>query len=132
MSSTRTAAILVILAVIVTGISMANKPNEGEEISITVSPSTLMLSRDIPCVTIHSNIPYGLLVEATLWLSGPVGDPIPPCCPTKADLCGDLVVKFDGDLIRTIVKQGKVELTLTGVTVDGDALSASDTIRVKY
>ena len=134
MSSIRTAAVLVILAVIVTGISMANKPNEGTDPSITVSPSTLMLSRDIGCVTIHSNIPYGSVLfeedEPLLSLQGiPGSDPNAPCC-TKADLCGDLVAKFDGDMVRDIVAPGQVILTLSGLTTDG-AFSASDTIRVK-
>lgn len=130
MNSIRTTATLVILAVIVTGVSMANKPNVGEEISITVSPSTLMLSRDIPCVTIHSNIP-GVVAKEVLWLYGSIdgeiiSDPIQPYL-TKTDDMGHLVAKFTGPDIMTIVVPGKVELTLIGPDIE-----ASDTIRVKY
>jgi hypothetical protein len=124
MNSIRAAATLVILAVIITGISMANKPNVGEETSITVSPSTLMLSRDIPCVTIHSNIP-GVVAEEDLWLFGITEYPIQPYL-TKTDAMGHLVAKFSGIDIRTIVAPGKVELTLIGPDIE-----ASDTIRVK-
>jgi len=129
MSSIRTAAVLVILAVIITGISMANKPNEGDGINITVSPSTLMLSRDIPCVTIHSNIP-GVVAKEYLWLYRSIdgeliGDPIQPYL-TKTDAMGHLVAKFSGIAIRDIVAPGQVELTLIGPDID-----ASDTIRVK-
>lgn len=133
MSRIRTATVLVILAVIVTGISMANKPNVGAGFNITASPSTLVLSRDSVCVTIHTNIPIGLVDRSSLLLSGIKGDPIAPY-KTKSDSLGHLVAKFN-DLdeendIRAIVAPGPVTLTLTGVTVDGE-FSASDTIRVK-
>jgi len=126
MSSIRTAATLVILAVIITGISMANKPNEGTDTSITVSPSTLMLSRDIRCVTIHSNI-EGFVPKELLLLEGIADtDPIQPY-ETFTDARNHLVAKFSGIDIRTIVAPGnKVELTLLGPGIE-----ASDTIRVK-
>ena len=124
MSSIRAAATLVILAVIITGISMANKPNVGEETSITVSPSTLMLSRDIPCVTIHSNIP-GVVAKENLLLFGINEYPIQPYL-TKTDAMGHLVAKFSGIDIRDIVAPGMVELTLIGPDIE-----ASDTIIVK-
>jgi hypothetical protein len=139
MSSIRTAATLVILAVIITGISMANKPNVGDGINITVSPSTLMLSRDIPCVTIHSNIPDEV-EEVDLWLYRSIdgvliSDPIQPYL-TKTDAMGHLVAKFRGVDIRTIVAPGEVELTLIEDENLEDEIdpvfSASDTIRVKY
>jgi len=129
MSNIRTATALVILAVIVTGISMANKPNVGDGINITVSPSTLMLSRDIPCVTIHSNID-GVVPEEALSLFRTkdgeiISDPIQPYL-TKTDAMGHLVAKFSDIEIRKIVAPGKVELTLIGPDIE-----ASDTIRVK-
>lgn len=133
MNSIRTATTLVILAVIITGMSMANKPNEGDGINITVSPSTLMLSRDIPCVTIHSNI-TGVVEKEYLWLFGIADDPIQPYL-TKTDAMGHLVAKFSGIDIRTIVDPGKVELTLIEDEDLEDYIepvfSASDTIRVK-
>jgi hypothetical protein len=129
MSSIRTTAVLVILAVIVTGISMANKPNVGDGINITVSPSTLMLSRDIACVTVHTNI-LGSVPKSNLWLFGITDDPIQPYL-TKTDSMGHLVAKFSGLDIRTIVAPGRVELTLVGIDLDDPSFSASDTIRVK-
>ena len=126
MSSIRTATVLVLLAVMVTGISMANKPNVGDGINITVSPSTLMLSRDIACVTVHTNIPIGSVNRSSLLLYGIEDtEPIDPYY-TESDSLGYLVAKFSGIDIRTIVAPGQVELTLEGPT-----FSASDTIRVK-
>jgi len=131
MSSIRTATVLVILAVIITGISMANKPNVEDGINITVSPSTLMLSRDIACVTVHTNIPIGSVDRSSLLLYGIEDtEPIAPYY-TKSDSLGHLVAKFDGDLARTIVEPGQVMLTLTGLTVEDEIFSASDIIMVK-
>ena len=88
-----------------------------------------MLSRDIPCVTIHSNIP-GVVPKEDLWLyrsidGEQISDPIQPYL-TKTDAMGHLVAKFSGIGIRTIVAPGEVELTLIGPDIE-----ASDTIRVK-
>ena len=137
MSSIRRVAVLVILAVIVTGISMANRPNEGDGINITASPSTLVLSRDSVCVTIHTNIPIGLVDRSSLLLSGIEDYSIAPY-RTKSDSLGHLVAKFN-DLdeendIRAIVAPGQVTLELTVDIFDGEEykeFSASDKIRVK-
>ena len=132
MSSIRRVAVLVILAVIVTGISMANRPNEGDGINITASPSTLVLSRDSVCVTIHTNIPIGLVDRSSLLLSGIEDYSIAPY-RTKSDSLGHLVAKFN-DLdeendIRAIVAPGQVTLELTVDIFDGEEykeFSASD------
>lgn len=139
MSSIRTAEVLVILAVIVTGISMANKPNEGDGINITVSPSTLMLSRVIPCVTIHSNIP-GSAPEEELWLyrtiDGVISSPQIQPYLAKTDSTGRLVAKFSDLEIRKIVAPDQVDLVLTRIRITdtGEEViftSKPDTITVK-
>ena len=142
MNSIRTAAVLVILAVIVTGISMANKPNDEDGINITVSPSTLVLSRDIGCVSVHSNITESMMTGANvdlalLRLSGPVGGFVEPY-DMFLDNRGHLVFKFIADEVKEIVEVDRqVELSLVSVTIEEDeteifdSLIASDTIRVK-
>ena len=142
MNSFRTKTILVLLAVIITSISMANKPNEGEGINITVSPSTLVLSRDIGCVTVHSNITESMMTEtnvdlALLRLSGSVGGFVKPY-DMFVDNRGHFVFKFIAEDVKEIVEVGhQVELSLVSVTIDVDetesldSLIASDTIRVK-
>ena len=131
MNSFRTAAVLVILAVIITGISMANKPNDVTEDSITVSPSTLVLSRYVADVTVHTNIKGLMAVGEELWLyrtknGDIISDPIEPR-DTFTDTMGYLVAKFYAEDVKAIVEPGKVELTLE--TTDG--FKASDTIMVK-
>ncbi len=128
MNSIRTATTLVILAVIITGMSMANKPNVGDEDSITISPSTLVLSRYVVDVTVHTNI-RGSMSLNNLWLYRIIDDEKVYFYPrlVKLDSLGYLVAKFYAEDVKTIVEPGKVELTLE--TIDG--FSASDTIRVK-
>jgi len=131
MTSIRTGTILAVLAVVVTGISMANKPNEGNDYSITVSPNTLMLSRDIVCVTIHSNIPYEAVEVVALEIDGAEFSDY----STKPDSLGHLVVKLDGNAVKEVLEQNfdgpcLVEFTLD-VQIEGKDVSASDKIRVK-
>ena len=67
----------------------------------------------------------------SLRLSGPVGDLIEPA-GMFADICGDLVVKFETANVKGIVKLGQVELVLVlEIEVDDPEIIASDTIIVK-
>jgi hypothetical protein len=108
-----------------TSVIMANKATEGEGICITIAPSTLILSKDTACVTIHSNLPIGLVDCDSLTLEG-----IEPVL-VKADSLGHLVAKFDEEAIKAIVLPGQATLTLTGDLADGSDFAASDTITVR-
>jgi len=127
MRSVWTVTAVVSLIVIGSAMLMANGASEGEGICITISPKTLVLSRDSSCVTVHTNIALGLaLVDRdSLLLEG-----IAPYL-TKADNRGELVAKFDADAVKAIVDPGQVTLTLTGLLADGSSFAASDTITVK-
>ncbi|MBN1844931.1 MAG: hypothetical protein JW810_04550 [Sedimentisphaerales bacterium] len=104
---------------------LANNASQGEGICITISPATLVLSHDSICVTVHSNLPIGMVDCGSLLL-----EDISPYL-TKADSLGHLVAKFDADAVKEIVSPGVVTLTLTGTLADGTDFAASDTIRVK-
>lgn len=125
MKSIWTVMVVALLVVIGSGISMANKPSEGEGICITISPKTLVLNSDGGCVTVHTNISIELVDCNSLLLEG-----IAPYL-TKADDRGELVAKFDTDAVKSVVDTGQVTLTLTGVLEDGSSFAASDTITVK-
>ncbi|AQQ71669.1 hypothetical protein SMSP2_02046 [Limihaloglobus sulfuriphilus] len=103
----------------------ANKASSGEGYCITVSPKTLVLSSPDTIVTVHSNIPYGLVVCESLTL-----DDI-AATYTKADACGDLVVKFERADVKGVVEPGQAVLTLSGELADGSLFKVSDTITVK-
>lgn len=103
----------------------ANKANEGDGFNITITPKVLVISSENTVVSVHSNIPYSIVNTVTLELDGI------PAKFTKADACGDLVVKFNSDDVKDIVVPGNVTLTLTGELDDGTPFEAADTIIVK-
>lgn len=117
--------VVVLLLGIGCGMVIANGASEGDGICITISPNTLVLSSDVPCVTVHTNIAIGLVDRSSLQLEG-----IAPYL-TKADSRGELVAKFHADSVKSVVDLGQVELTLTGLLADGSAFAASDTITVR-
>jgi hypothetical protein len=119
------AALLVCLTVIGTGLVMANKASDGDGFCITVSPNTLVLSSEDTIVTVHSNIPYGIVNTVSLTLDGI------PATFTKADACGDLVVRFNRADVKGIVTPGTATLTLSGELDDGTPFAASDDITVR-
>ena len=119
--------VLALSAIVGTGIVLAD--DEPTEISIQVAPATLNLNADVQeCddVTVHTNISEYLVDCSSLELNG-VNVPY----WTKADLRGNLVVKFDRTAVKGIVAvDEKVTLTLTGETNDGDAFTGTGIIRV--
>ena len=118
-------AAVVLVLVVGASLVMANKAADGEGFVIIVSPKTLYLGSEDTVVTIHSNIPYGIVNTVSLTLNGI------PATFTKADSCGDLVVKFGRADVKDIVLPGQAVLTLSGELKDGTPFEASDTIIVK-
>jgi len=104
---------------------MANKASDGEGDCITISPKTLVLSSEDTIVTVHSNISYYSVNTVSLTLNGI------EATYSKADACGDLVVKFGRADVKGIVEPGIATLTLSGELIDGSFFAASDTITVK-
>lgn len=114
--------VLVCLLGLATGVASA------EQITIQVSPSTINLAYEGTVVTVHADIPYTGVVDASLHLNGV------EVWYTKADSRGDLVAKFDVDAVKAIVSRPSAELTLSGVveTAEGVLIpfSGTDTVRV--
>ena len=113
------------MVVVCTGLVMANKATDGEEDCITISPNTLVLSSPDTIVTVHSNIPYASVNTVSLTLNGI------EATFSKADACGDLVVKFGREDVQVIVEPGIGTLTLSGKLTDGSTFEASDDITVR-
>ena len=118
-------AAVVLILVVGTSLVMANKAVDGEGDCITISPKTLVLGSEDTIVTVHSNIPYASVNTVTLTLNGI------PATFSKADACGDLVVKFGRADVKDIVEPGIATLTLSGELNDGFPFEASDTITIK-
>lgn len=123
----KTIRITLLLALIIgigSGVILANKAADGDGICIVISPNTLKLSKNTACVTVHTNVPIGLVNCDSLQL-----EEISPVL-TKADSLGHLVAKFDDEAIKAIVQPGQATLTLSGLLADGSSFTASDTITV--
>ena len=105
---------------------VSGRPAAAEaELSITISPSVLVLHSEGEWVTVHTNIGLGQVDTGTVALSGL------PVARTKADAQGNLVAKFHVEDVKAMVAPPVATLELTLTTTDGRTLSASDTIEVK-
>ncbi len=95
------------------------------EADITVSPQTLKLSSNSTSwVTVHTNLPYGAVMSASVTLDGI------PISWSKADDRGYFVAKFQIGAIKGIAAPPSVELTFAGTLKDGQTFTATDTVSV--
>lgn len=94
-------------------------------INIQVSPATILIGADqAVMVTVHAEIPYSTVDGASVTLNGIAVK------ATFSDLRGDLVAKFLSSEVKGVVSPGNGELTLTGMTKDGQVFSGTCTVRV--
>lgn len=100
---------------------------EGD-FAIYVAPGTIAKSAACNWVTIHTDVPFGSVEAASVAVDGNSVD----VAATFADDRGNLVAKLAFSDVAGLVEleppSAIVELTLA---VDGDELSASETVRVK-
>lgn len=115
-----------VLAMVVLGMGIVGAANTStsDRITITISPSTLILSRFYPSVTVHTDLPYKEADVGSLSLEGIRVQ------STYTDALGFLVAKFDGDAVKAVVDPGKARLTLIGLRKDGTFFAGSDVINV--
>ncbi len=106
-----------------TGDSGATLPTPVE-ITITVSPRTLVLGSQGEWVTVHADIAYSQVDTVTLLLNDV------EVSMTKSDANGSLVAKFELDSVKDIVAPPEATFTLEGRTHDGAGFAGSDTVRV--
>ena len=125
MKSNVAITVAALFVIVCGGLSIANKANDGDGICITVSPNTLVLSCDTGSVSVHTNVPIGLVDCSSVLLEG-----VTPYL-VKADSCGHLVAKFDSSLIKEVVEPGQATLTFTGLLKDSTVFAVADTITVK-
>lgn len=123
--------ILVLSCVVVLGLCLyaceafCNNRAYDDDIGIAVSPQTLILGMDQGgAVTVHTNIAYSSVDTSSLELNGI------PASAAFPDDCGDLVAKFNEAAVKAIVDAPSAELTLTGLTKDGEPFAGSDTVNV--
>ncbi len=99
---------------------------EDGEPAIAIAPSTLLIGVEQGgAVTVHTNIPFGVVDASSLALNGIAARAV------FADNQGDLVAKFSEAAIEAMAAPGTMTLTLTGSYADGEAFEASNTVTVK-
>jgi hypothetical protein len=94
------------------------------EITVTVSPQTLVLGSQGEWVTVHADIAYSQVDTVTLLLNEI------EVSTTKSDANGSLVAKFELDSVKDIVGPPEATFVLEGATRDGTPFAGSDTVRV--
>jgi hypothetical protein len=117
-------ASVVLLAVVAVAGPACDRSDGQIDIAVTVSPKTLNLASEGVWVTVHADIRYRDVASVSVKLNEIA------VAVTKSDDRGDLVAKFDLDVVKTTLSPGTVVLELTGKTVDGDSFSGKDVITV--
>jgi hypothetical protein len=117
-------AAAVVCSVLVMNANAGRQTGDSGNVMMLVSPQTIVIGSDSPCVTVHLAVPLSAVNRSSVELSG-----IAPYL-VKADSRGDLVAKFRSDKVEAIVAPPSATLTLTGVMVDGEPFSYSATVTV--
>jgi hypothetical protein len=97
------------------------------DINIDVAPSVVSLDSQGQVVTVHTDIAYGAVAGASVYLNDI------PIAWWKSDNQGNFVAKFNLGDVKEILKSevgNEVTVTLTGATKDAEEFSGTDTIKV--
>ncbi len=124
MKKTIISLLLLVVFVFVSAV-LANSACKGDDPAIKISPKTLKLSGPVSTLTVHSNIPASTVVFDTVALEGIAATSV------FADDLGDLVAKIDITELKDSLTPGVLTMTLTGITVDGEAFAVAGTLTVK-
>jgi len=122
------ATTLVVVLMLVAGLATVALAEEQEEglIDVVVSPNVLNLESYGGSVSLHTDIAYGLVEEASLT----VNDAEVDYFWTFADSRGQLVVKCSLTTIMGMVEVGEATFVLTVQGKDGITYSGTDLIEV--
>ena len=99
-------------------------------VAIQVSPSMLVLGSPGKWVTVHADIPFGA-VDTSLPITITLNGVMIKAVSCFADDCGDLVAKFELEIVQEFAERPSAALTFAGTTRDGAAFTGTATIRVK-
>jgi len=110
----------------------SGKTGGDGDFAIYVAPATIVKAAPCPCVTIHTNVPFGSVLEAEVAVSSSSVD----IEDTFADDCGNLVVKLQFGNVVDVIPEGATSATVAlglAVQVNGEvvAKAASETVAVK-
>jgi hypothetical protein len=105
-----------------------------KDIPIVVSPAMLVLkSKGPPAITLHANVPLPEVIPDSIRLIIQIQGGYVAVPPVKvfADLCGDLVAKFDTAVVKDNVRPPSATLFIEWVRLDGSVFSGLVLVKVK-
>lgn len=118
-------AVLVVLGAFFSQQALSNSRTD-DPIGVAISPQLLILDTvQGGQVTVHTSIAFRSVDRASVCLNGIAA------AATFADSRGQLVARFQEELVEAIVEVPSAVLTLTGLYLDGSAFSGSDTVQVR-
>jgi hypothetical protein len=127
-STLSSVAAVLVTALLLAFLVVSPRPVQGQDaelITIQVSPSTLLLKASQGGrVTVHADIPFSVVVKDSVKSNGV------PAVSVFPDDCGNLVGKFNEVLIKKDLAPPSADLTLTGMTKDGDPFIGIDNVQV--
>ena len=97
---------------------------ETMEINIIVQPKTIVIASENEWLTVHTNIALTAVDTGSIMINDIA------VSWTKADAKGQLVAKFDIDVIKASVTAPEATFVLTGVTKAGVPFTGTDTVPV--
>lgn len=123
---------IICIALMATMAPLASYADEADEIVVTidVAPNVINLGSSSTWVTVHTDIAYSLVVDATVVLFVEESDDIPEvkCFP---DQRGNLVAKFHMTDVKTeLPDAGMCTFKLSGYTVNSDEFCGVQIIKV--
>jgi hypothetical protein len=97
---------------------------ETMEINIIVQPKTIVIASDSEWLTVHTDIALSAVDTGSIMINDI------PVSWTKADARGQLVAKFDINVIKASVTAPEATFVLTGLTTSGVPFTGTDTVPV--
>ena len=101
------------------------------QISIKVSPHIIVMRSPTDRLTVHTNIPFSTVNRGSVELIVEPNGASLNALTTFADDRGNLVAKFDLDVVKGMVAAPSATLTLGGYTTSGARFEGSETVQVK-
>jgi hypothetical protein len=118
-------ALVFIVAAVALVVAARGPLMAAEEIEITVSPNVINIASNAELVTVHTDLPIGDVVGATVTLDGVA------IAWWKADNRGNFVAKFKAADVKDVVEPDTIAtLTLSGMTTSGTAFTGTDDVKI--
>lgn len=100
-------------------------------INMKVSPNAIVPVSQGGCVSVHADIAYSAVVPGSIQLTIDDNPTVITPYLVFADLQGNLVAKFNLEVLKGMVEPPKAEFRMTGDLVIGGTFSGTDDVAVR-